>query len=415
MVDPSQTLHSMIDAKQKRSILNSILASEGFVHSPKNQKLLTYLVESSIKDEIPRETDIASDVFDRRSDFDSSGDTIVRVSMHNLRSKLERYYETEGKDDPVKMIIDKGHYRVSFIKDGPADASVPSRSISWYYYVIFALLGVIIFLSYKLVSFERTVNHSTVKLGTSALWSEVVHSDRKKLIVLGDEFFFSQTAGSDQSVIRKHFVNTFPEFDAYVQGQIDTFVFAKTPYLYFPKMVIWPIPSILKLFKPRTTIEFQGSSLLQSSNLLSNDIIFIGSFRSLYLFNDIFKDIAFKYHWTSDYQDLVVTNSDSSIVLTFEGEPGIHHTDYCYLRKFPGPSGNTIIMIFSAFHSGMSGVMEIITDDKKLHTLEQAMHQSIGYRPQYFNILFETTGHSRTALKTVPIEFEPFKQDASLW
>ena len=405
----------MIDAKQKRSILNSILASEGFVHSPKNQKLLTFLVESSIRDEIPRETDIASDVFDRRADFDPSGDTIVRVSMHNLRSKLERYYETVGKDDPVKMIIDKGHYRVAFAKDVSAKAPVQLKSISWYYYVILALLFVIAFLTYKMVSFEGSENRATGRLGSSALWSEVVNSDRNKMIILGDEFFFTKNVGTDESVMRKHSVNTLQEFDAYVQRQNDTLVFAKTPYLYFPKMVIWPIPRILNLFKPGTTIEFQGSSLLKSSNLLSNDIIFIGSFRSLYLFDDIFKDVAFKYHWTSDYRDLVVTNSDSSVVLTFKGEPGIHHTDYCYFRKFPGPSGNTIIMIFSAFHSGMSGVIEIITDDEKLRNLEQAMQESIGYLPQYFNILFETTGHSRTALKTVPIKFEPFNRDASLW
>ena len=48
------------------------------------------------------------DVFDRDVDFDPQVDPIVRIEAGRLRRALERYYLTEGKNDPIVIRIPKG-------------------------------------------------------------------------------------------------------------------------------------------------------------------------------------------------------------------------------------------------------------------------------------------------------------------
>ena len=406
----------MINDDLKRSLFNKILKSEEFINSPKNQKLLTYLFDVSIRNEIPREFDIATEVFKRSGDFDPAGDTIVRVSMHNLRSKLKKYYETEGKKEKIQIVIDKGHYDLKFVDRSKTKSSDQQYGIFSVKNIIIAILFLTtIFSIYKLISYRSLIDHEALKLRSTALWSDIANSPRKKLFVLGDEFFFIQYEETDQSVVRKHYINTIEEFDEFVAQQTDSLFRRKTPYSFFPKMPVWSLGPIIRILKPYTKYDFHESSKLQSSDLLTNDIIFLGAFRSLYLFKDIIKDISFKYHWGENLSNLMITNKDSTITLSFEGGPDRKHTDYCYLKKFPGPSNNTIIMLFSSFESGMAGVVEIVTDYEKLKELERTMSDTLGFTPRYYSILFQTIGHSRTAIKTIPIQFEPFDQDQSLW
>ncbi|HEX4947880.1 MAG TPA: hypothetical protein VFZ34_14505 [Blastocatellia bacterium] len=57
---------------------------------------------------------IATEVFQRRSDYDPRIDSVVRVQAGRLRSKLLEYYATEGKDDKVLIDLPKGKYTPVF-------------------------------------------------------------------------------------------------------------------------------------------------------------------------------------------------------------------------------------------------------------------------------------------------------------
>jgi hypothetical protein len=51
---------------------------------------------------------IALEVFHRPDSYDPKIDSVVRVEAAKLRSKLERYYQTEGRNDPLRIEIPKG-------------------------------------------------------------------------------------------------------------------------------------------------------------------------------------------------------------------------------------------------------------------------------------------------------------------
>jgi hypothetical protein len=59
---------------------------------------------------------VATEVFGRREDFDQSIDPIVSIQASRLRLAIERYYETAGKNDPLRIDIPKGTYVPVFKK-----------------------------------------------------------------------------------------------------------------------------------------------------------------------------------------------------------------------------------------------------------------------------------------------------------
>jgi hypothetical protein len=50
------------------------------------------------------------EVYDRKTPYHPSLDSIVRTEARRLRSKLEEYYESDGEGDPVFRYFRKGSY-----------------------------------------------------------------------------------------------------------------------------------------------------------------------------------------------------------------------------------------------------------------------------------------------------------------
>jgi len=95
-----------------------MLASPDFNATPQQIALLKYVVSRTQEgkaDSIKGYT-VATEVFGRRDDFDQSIDPIVSIQASRLRLALDRYYETAGKNDPIRIDIPKGGYVPSFEK-----------------------------------------------------------------------------------------------------------------------------------------------------------------------------------------------------------------------------------------------------------------------------------------------------------
>lgn len=97
--------------------LARVLASAEFTRSKKIQELLSNIVDKTLdgKAHELKAYTIGLDVFNRDVDFDPEKDAIVRVEMGRLRKKLKLYYFTEGKNDPLQIVVPKGTYCPSFI------------------------------------------------------------------------------------------------------------------------------------------------------------------------------------------------------------------------------------------------------------------------------------------------------------
>ena len=106
--------------------VETLIASKELHGSDSLCKLLRYLANHALDHpgEPLKEYQIATEVFGRSSDFDPQLDSIIRVQAGRLRSKLAKYYESEGANDPIEVDLPKGTYLLSFHHRGRGGAKL---------------------------------------------------------------------------------------------------------------------------------------------------------------------------------------------------------------------------------------------------------------------------------------------------
>jgi len=66
------------------------------------------------EDEIKERT-IGIELFDRIADFETSGDSIVRVNATDVRRRLGQYYQSSPNTDPIQIVLPPGTYVPEFV------------------------------------------------------------------------------------------------------------------------------------------------------------------------------------------------------------------------------------------------------------------------------------------------------------
>jgi hypothetical protein len=110
------------EQEEERQELRAVLQSGILDKAPNLQKFLEYVAEQhfSGKTEQVKEYSIAVQALHRLEQFDPQTDTIVRVTAHTLRKKLEQYYATEGADHQIQIRLPAGKYILQFERTGQA-------------------------------------------------------------------------------------------------------------------------------------------------------------------------------------------------------------------------------------------------------------------------------------------------------
>jgi len=100
-----------------RRELRAVLSSRVFRQSRGLAKLLRYICSRAlIEDAEPiTEYTIAVDVLGKPQDFKETKDASVRVEVHRLRKRLAEFYEQEGAQQPIRIVIPTGHYAPRFL------------------------------------------------------------------------------------------------------------------------------------------------------------------------------------------------------------------------------------------------------------------------------------------------------------
>jgi Tol biopolymer transport system component len=93
--------------------LQRLSESRSFARSQTQIRLLRFLLENAGTEDAPlKETYIGVAFYGRPADYDPREDSIVRVSVNRLRSRLVEYYEEEGAEDGTRFLIPRGSYEV---------------------------------------------------------------------------------------------------------------------------------------------------------------------------------------------------------------------------------------------------------------------------------------------------------------
>ncbi|MGH7693347.1 MAG: TolB family protein [Gemmatimonadaceae bacterium] len=112
--------------------LERVLSSAAFHGAERSSTLLRFVVDQTLGGNADRlkEYTVGVDALGRGASFDPRIDPIVRAEASRLRTRLERYYATDGRADPLVISLPKGSYVPQFrtrTVDAP-DIEAPGRS-----------------------------------------------------------------------------------------------------------------------------------------------------------------------------------------------------------------------------------------------------------------------------------------------
>jgi hypothetical protein len=115
---------------ERREALARLLASRPLKRSPRLRQLLEFIAQGTFdaNPETLKEHSIGVTIFGRRPGYNPADDNIVRVSVRQLRAKLQEYYQTDGRDEEWVAVIPKGVYVLRF--ESKTDAGLPEEAPS---------------------------------------------------------------------------------------------------------------------------------------------------------------------------------------------------------------------------------------------------------------------------------------------
>lgn len=116
-----------IDSSVIWAAVERIHGSRAMSDCPRLMQFFRFVVASTLRGEAMhlKETTIGVAIFGRAPDYDPKVDTIVRSQAWRLRSKLKKYYESEGLNESLIIELPIGHYVPTFRLPEQSRAGAP--------------------------------------------------------------------------------------------------------------------------------------------------------------------------------------------------------------------------------------------------------------------------------------------------
>lgn len=360
-------------------------------------RLFDYLVAASASDARPKEVEIALAVFGRDTAFDGAQDASVRVSMHRLRKKLEDFYAGPGRDQPARLSIPKGEYRIVADEQAAAPAPPAPRRWPWIAAAAGALLVALNLAAWAWLGQDRSPAAEVRRL---APWSELVGSGRPLIVVVGDYYIFGETDPKTgvNRLVREYGINSHEDLDAWLMENTEAppGQYRDLDLYYLPVGAAFALKDIIPVVaERREDVRVVMASDLTSDMLRRNDIVYVGYLSGLGALREpVFA--ASRLSIGDTYDELVDARSGTTYS-SQEGGPSAGGTvtqrDYGYVASFPGPEGNRILVVAGARDMGLMQTAEAISTREGLRALlAQTRHAPA------FEALYEAEGIRRSSL-----------------
>jgi hypothetical protein len=402
-----------------------ILAGDRFCRSPRLCDFLRFVRDETLlgRAEFLHEQLIGVKVFDRKVDYDSSSDNIVRSHASRLREKLEAYYLAEGKDEPWRVSLRRGSYIPQFELAAPpplelapkvasavASFTSPSR---WKLATICLALATLLLAALAVYQWQRVPRLAAPSQSTSpalrAFWQQVFPPSKRTLIVPADAILGTYKAFTDTKVGLDAYVSK-----NYLEPQPSGALSEITPQLlksrYTSMADVELIAQLLRI--PEAQInkpQVRFARDLQMADLKESNVIFSGA-EPVNPWLAVFRD----------KRNFIITDDTPTRVINrapLPGEPASYpfdphdpqHIVYAIIATLPNLSGNGLVLIVEGTTiGGTEGAADFLTDPSQLEPVFAPAFQRYGRIPP-FEMLLQTRDLSGSAPQTrlVAVRFHP--------
>ena len=177
--------------------LARILDSRYFRNAARSKQFLRYAVEHALENSEPlKERTIGVELFDRRSDYATGDDPVVRVQAGEVRRRLGQYYRDLSAPPRIRIEIPVGSYTPVFnespdprLRPVAVELSAGTHSTArvnsrvWPKYIFLALICVAL-LAAGLVALRLRSSRATQKTAIDEFWQPIFATPQPALVCL---------------------------------------------------------------------------------------------------------------------------------------------------------------------------------------------------------------------------------------
>ena len=404
---------SNVIAEQARKIVESgaLGRSRSYV------RLLEYLVRCSERGVRPKEVEIAADVFDKGSEFDPNQDSFVRVYVHNLRQKLEKYYASHSADGEVRLSIPRGEYRLTVVEaEDSADEGAFRATPPLWVAAIVALLVVNLIVVLAL-RFGSPAPDGQREVARTPLWAELLSDDLPLLVVVGDYFIFAELDeyGTVTRLVREFDVNSSDDLDSMFVSDPDLLAnYMDLDLTYLPQGSATALTELLRVvYAADKDVRITTMTEMRVADFRSQHILYVGYISALGTLMDfVFASSGLAVGASFDELLNLRTGQSYTSGAAIPGES--NYEDYGLVSSFPGPDGNQFLIVAGTRDSGLMHAAQAITSLEDIGELEDVMAAAADgtSAAPAFEALYEVTGFDRinldaTLVYKAPLDYRP--------
>jgi hypothetical protein len=215
--------------QERRRLVERVLASEALSRSGRLSEFLRFVCDLTLAGRAAEinEQRVGEAVFGRLKDYDSSIDGIVRTQASRLRQRLSLYFEKEGRNEPLVIMIPRGSYVPVFeyrqqptlptvsipgesantaeqVEPAPHVVYEPPRRSNWLPWILVAVLACAcaVLAIHEIPPFVQPAT-----LADSLFWSKLFVPGQSTLLVPGDSSLVNYQNLVHRSVNLAEYVN----------------------------------------------------------------------------------------------------------------------------------------------------------------------------------------------------------------
>ena len=374
------------------------IRSSGILGQARLLQLFNYLVICTAAGRVPKEAEVAVEVFGREPTADLSQDASVRVYIHNLRRKLEQHYADAGRSERQILVLPKGEYRLLLLSradiepvssealEAPRVAQFPPASVApsnrprWWLATIALALLVVTAGSIWVAARVRADPLDTVR--QTPIWSSILHSTRPLLLVVGDYYIFGDNEGGMDvtRLVREFSVNSKADLEQFLLSRPkDASRYQDVGLSYLPTSTAYALATLMPVLAPAgRRLRIILASELAPRLLKNDDVIYIGLLSGLGVLQTPALSTS-RFHFGDSFDELIDGKTGARYVsqaLDYDDDPATatssgksSYRDYGYFSQLTGPSGNRIVIVGGMQDEGLRQTADFLADAATLKTL----------------------------------------------
>lgn len=368
--------------------LQKISRSESFASSPRNIRILQFLVAQAIAQKQVKEQVIGVELFKNRYKPDSN-DGKVRVYMYNLRRKLSEYYKTDGINDELIFEIKKGQYNLTFVNTKHISKSKrPIIMLS-----ILATVTLIVTFLFLLFNYRS---------GKQNFWIPFLGGNRNTICAVSNHFVISKRSANND-LINYHIpgVNSGKDLAQYiVENKEDSSKYSIPDFAFISQMGPIAVHHLTKWFTENNSdFKIIVETDFSFADVAESNLIFIGQFKTMNASKSFFLRESKHFKVENDGYRYIDNKEDTLYENISVNNKRI---DYAMVSYMPLDNGKKAIFFASNHDIGVIATVDYLTSKKGLK-------EFLNYLPSeytYFNALFKVSGMSRTVMTRELIRVE---------